>query len=119
MRFFTVVPFLSTLVGLSMASPVPDAAPGTSPGPTSTIFKYCTETDFGGTCNRDDSDSLNHCETSSFKTIESLKVYKGYKCTIYMKQTGCTGDSRTYTEGEVPNIPSMFRDFKSYKCVTA
>ncbi|KAK8075575.1 hypothetical protein PG997_010238 [Apiospora hydei] len=120
MHFFTVVPFLSTLAGLAMASPVPEDVSDTTPGPAGThIFKYCTDTDFAGNCNFDDSDSLNHCETSSFKYIESLKVYKGYKCTIYMKEKGCTGDSRTYTQGEVPNIPDMFRDFKSYKCVSA
>ncbi|KAK8061775.1 hypothetical protein PG994_008141 [Apiospora phragmitis] len=119
MRFFTAFPFLYALASLGLASPVPEAVTGTGPAPDSdTIFKYCTEEKLTGSCNRDDDDSLNHCETSSFKVIESLKVYEGYKCTIYMA-SGCSGDSRTYTKGEVPTLPAMYMNFKSYKCVDA
>ncbi|KAK8122788.1 hypothetical protein PG984_011458 [Apiospora sp. TS-2023a] len=116
MRFFALVPFISTLAGLALASPVPDDVSGLKA--KSDIFKYCTGASFSGNCNRDDESSLNHCETVSFKTIMSLKVYNGYKCTIYMA-SGCTGDDRSYTAGEVPTIPTPYQDFKSYKCVKA
>ncbi|KAK8104299.1 uncharacterized protein PG998_011332 [Apiospora kogelbergensis] len=65
------------------------------------IFKYCTEASFDGSCAHDDDDSLNHCG-------EHEPLLRG---------SGCTGDSRGYTTGEVPNLPEMYQAFKTYKCV--
>ncbi|KAK6821029.1 hypothetical protein PG987_015429 [Apiospora arundinis] len=117
MRVSIIIPIISGLLTLPLASPITNAALGDGlVARSSNVFKYCTNPSLEGNCNVDDHDSLTHCETTSFKTVESLKVYRGYKCTIYMA-SGCTGDSRAYTAGEVPNIPAMYQNFPSYKCV--
>lgn len=62
MQFFAIVPVLSALAGLALASPVPDAVPDVLAGQAKdTVFKYCTGDDFKGNCNRDDDSNLNHC----------------------------------------------------------
>ncbi|KAK8132413.1 hypothetical protein PG999_000586 [Apiospora kogelbergensis] len=92
MRFSAILVFLPGLAGLTAAK---------------NIFKYCTEASFDGSCAHDDDDSLNHC---AYDADQSCLL-------LFHRGSGCTGDSRGYTTGEVPNLPEMYQAFKTYKCV--